>query len=62
MANNTTITQSGINFTVDNRSNRYSGWGKKYSNANNIGDAYPADPSSIAFGINAVDIDWNGAT
>ena len=61
MANTTTIQQSGINFTVDNRVSQYQGWGKKYSNNANKGDVYPADPSSIAFGINAVEIDWNGA-
>lgn len=61
MANTTTIQQSGVNFTVDNRVSQYQGWGKKYANSNNKGDVFPADPSSIAFGINAVEIDWNGA-
>lgn len=55
------ITQSNVQFTVDNRVSQYQGWGKKYANSNNKGDVYPADPSSIAFGINAVEIDWNGA-
>ena len=62
MANTTIIQQNNINFTVDTRINRYTGWGKKYSNANNIGDtSYPADPSSMVFGMNAIEIDWNDA-
>ena len=66
---NTIIYQSGINFTVDNRVNQYTGWSKKYTNAGNIsGSVYPnpdvADETTgiTAFGINAVEIDWNGAT
>ena len=59
--NKTTIEQSGINFTVDNRISQYQGWDKKYSNNANKGDVYPDDPSKIEFGINAVEIDWNGA-
>ncbi len=61
MANTTTIQQSGINFTVDNRVSQYQGWNKKYANSNNKGDVYPADPNDIEFGINAIEIDWNGA-
>lgn len=61
MANTTTIQQSGINFIVDNRSNQYTGWDKRYSNNLNIGDTYPFDSNNIEFGINAVEIDWNGA-
>ncbi len=61
MANTKTITQNDISFTVDTRGTQYQGWGKKYANSNNKGDVYPADPSSIAFGINALEIDWNGA-
>ena len=69
MANTTIIQQSGINFTVDNRTSQYTGWSKKYSHAANIsGSTYP-NPDAVdettgvtAFGINAVEIDWNGAT
>ena len=69
MANTTTINQSGIDFTVDNRVNQYTGWAKKYSHGRNLtGNTYP-DPDAVdettgiaAFGINAVEIDWNGAT
>ena len=61
MANTKIIQQSNVDFTVDTRSNRYTGWDKKYTNSNNIGDTYPADESDIAKSINAIEIDWNGA-
>ena len=61
MANTTIIQQSNINFTVDTRSNRYTGWGRKYTNTDNIGETYPAYPDDINFGINAIEIDWNDA-
>ena len=61
MANTTTIQQNGINFTVDTRGTQYQGWDKKYANQGNIlDDVY--DPDGESFGINAVEIDWNGAT
>ena len=66
---NTTINQSGINFTVDNRVNQYTGWSKKYSHGTNLGGSTYPNPDAVdettgigAFGINAVEIDWNGAT
>ena len=61
MANTKIIQQSKIDFTVDTVATKYTGWGKKYSNANNIDETYPADESDIAKSINAIEIDWNGA-
>ena len=60
MANTKTITQNNINFTVDIREDQYQGWDKKYTNQNNILDGVYA-PDGESFGINAVEIDWNGA-
>ena len=60
MANTKTITQNNINFTVDIREDQYQGWGEKYTNQNNILDGV-YDPDGESFGINAVEIDWNGA-
>ena len=70
MANTAIINQSGINFTVDNRVNQYTGWERKYSHAINfVGSSIYPNPDVAdettgigAFGINAVEIDWNGAT
>ena len=60
MANTKTITQNDISFTVDTRSTQYQGWGKKYANLNNVLDGV-YDPDGESFGINAIEIDWNGA-
>lgn len=58
----TTINQNGINFAVETGGKTHAGWGKKYTNANNILDGvYDPDPQNIEKSINAVEIDWNGA-
>ena len=60
MANTKTITQNDISFIVDTRSTQYQGWDKKYANQGNILNGV-YDPDGESFGINAVEIDWNGA-
>ena len=63
-----TITQNGVDFKVDDKINQYTGWSKKYSHGQNLGGSTYRDPDEVddttgiaAFGINAVEIDWNGA-
>lgn len=59
----TIIHQDGIDFTVETGKLTHAGWDKKYTNANNILDGvYDPDPQNIEESINAVEIDWNGAT
>ena len=53
---NKTITQNNVNFSVDDSGNQYAGWGKKYTNVNNIIDG-EYDPDGESLSINAVDID-----
>lgn len=62
------ITQNGVDFKVDDRINQYTGWEKKYTNGSNLGGSTYPNPDDVdettgivAFGINAVEIDWNGA-
>lgn len=55
-----TITQNNVDFSVDSSANEYQGWGKKYTNWNNIidsgnGDEYDPDAGG-ALSVNAVDI------
>ena len=59
----TTIQQSEVNFTVETGKKTHVGWDKKYTNINNIlNDVYDPDPQNLEKSINAVEIDWNGAT
>ena len=59
----TIIHQDGIDFTVETGSKTHQGWGKKYTNADNILDGvYDPDSQNIEKSINAVEIDWNGST
>ena len=54
-----------INFSTLNTTNEYAnGWDSKYTHSDNLTNGiYTADGqgSSPSFGINAIDIDWNGA-
>jgi len=58
----TLINQSGIDFTVETGGKTHQGWGKKYTNLNNIlNGVYDPDQQNVEKSINTVEIDWNGA-
>ena len=57
-----TINQNGVNFNIETGGYTHQGWGKKYTNANNILDGvYDPDPQDIYKSLNAIEIDWNSA-